>query len=57
MRLNEYEMRFLKRFIGEIDIQMIPGGYFMIALIMRDRLTDALRAIQTRRCANERQQG
>lgn len=55
MRLNEYEMQFLHRFIGEIDIQVIPTGYFMIALIMRDRLTDALRAIQARRHTHERE--
>lgn len=56
MRLNEYEMQFLHRFIGQIDIQLIPVGYFMIALIMRDRLADALRAIKTRRPKNEREQ-
>jgi len=49
MRLTEYEMQFLERFIGQINIQLIPADYFVIAMIMHQRLSEALRAIQNRR--------
>lgn len=49
MRLNEYEMQFLHRFIGQINIQLIPTDYFVIAAILHERLGHALRAIQNRR--------
>lgn len=56
MRLNEYEMQFLHRFLGRINIDFIPLEHFMIVLIMRDRLEDALRAIKNRRLVHEREQ-
>ena len=49
MRLNEYEMQFLERFVGQINIQLIPADYFVIAMILHQRLDEALKAIQNRR--------
>ena len=45
MRLNEYELQFLHRLIGGIDIRLIPTDYFVIAAILHQRLQDALKAI------------
>jgi hypothetical protein len=53
MRLNEYELQFLHRLIGGIDIRLIPTDYFVIAAIMHQRLADALKAIQNRRLRHD----
>jgi hypothetical protein len=56
MRLNEYEMQFLHRFIGQINIQLIPENYFAVATILHERLGNALKAIQNRRLSHDRKQ-
>jgi hypothetical protein len=38
MRLNEYELEFLFRFLGRIDIKHIPIQGFLIAIVLHERL-------------------
>ncbi len=56
MKLNEYEMQSLHRFIGQINIQFIPTDYFVIATVLHERLGNALRAIQNRRLDHDGKQ-
>ena len=42
MSLNECEMQFLYRFLGRIDITLIPEEHFLIATLLHERLAKAL---------------
>ena len=42
MRLNEYEMQFLYRFLGRIDITHIPLESLLIAILLHKRLGQSL---------------
>ncbi len=42
MRLNENEMRFLFRFLGRIDITLIPTELFLVATALYERLGKTL---------------
>jgi hypothetical protein len=42
MRLSECEMKFLRRFIGHIDITLIPADLFLAAILLYERLGQVL---------------
>lgn len=42
MRLNIDEMRFLRSFLGHIDITLIPTDFFLMATVLYERLRKTL---------------